>query len=217
MGRSSSGALGEPCQPAGAALESGSSAPTQPPRAPGAGPSGGGGWGPGAGAEDPFQGTPEGETEEAAADGGRGPSPESAESAPAPAIHSLPRPITGEARGPVKVREQRRPVGAPVGGPVLRSSCGQSRVGAVSLPTSGRLPPPRRASSRPPRPPLPGPDTPRGSQTSLWLLEVPKHHLSGCGHRGAGFGSPQPSAPDFGSRKADVPSLPCPACQGPDL
>lgn len=75
------------------------------------------GWGGlGAGAEDPSQVTLKGGTE-AAAEGGTGPAPESAGSAPAPATHSLPRPITGRSQGTAQGQGTAMARGSPSGRP----------------------------------------------------------------------------------------------------
>lgn len=103
------------------------------------------GWGGlGAGAEDPSQVTLKGGTEATAEGGTEGPPQKVPDQHPRPPPTPSRVQSQAEARGPLKVREQRWPVGAPVDGPVLCSSCGQSPVGAVSLPVSSRLPPPGR-------------------------------------------------------------------------
>lgn len=170
------------------------------------------GWGGlGAGAEDPSQVTLKGGTE-AAAEGGTGARPGKCRISTR-ARHPLPpasnhrqkpgdRSRSGNSDGPWE--PQWTALSSAAAAVSLRwglcpSPClaGCHHPGGWEGPAGGGAS--KRASSRPPRPPLPGPGTPRHSQTSLWFLEVPKHHLGG-----------------FKGDTCPLPPPPC-FCLGPDL
>lgn len=165
----------------------------------------------GAGAEDPSQVTLKGGTE-AAAEGGTGARPGKCQISTR-ARHPLPpasnhrqkpgdRSRSGNSDGPWE--PQWTALSSAAAAVSLRwglcpSPClaGCHHPGGWEGPAGGGAS--KRASSRPPRPPLPGPGTPQHSQTSLWFLEVPKHHLGG-----------------FKGDTCPLPPPPC-FCLGPDL